>query len=159
MAQVIPPLPISLHKLKLKIPDLKISPRHTVHKGWGFSSVYNHKDQKDHCLGEVSVYDKEVNPEVFEAETVKVLYIAKDKELSLHFHVSKKEIFYMVNGKLELTIIWDGISYISTIEKHDVLLVPPGVVHSMKGVEDNNILLEVSTQDKPEDSYRIRKGD
>lgn len=154
--------------------------RFVVKKGWGAATI-----KKESGIGEVFVFhnseekkfrfQKFKHPEGvlcsikndlensicenWSAETVKLLYIEKEKKLSLHFHLKKTEIFYMVEGSLEVTIIHDGVEYVFELRKHDSIIVRPGIVHSMKGLEDNNILLEVSTLDEETDSYRIKKGD
>ncbi len=141
--------------------DCRVTKRLEIKKGWG-----SFKDG----IGEVFAYHKEddilntsrlhnlKNP-TFEVGTVKLLYIAKDKVLSTHFHIEKREVFFMAHGSLKVTLTRDGISKEIVLTPGDCILIPPGLVHSMMGLEDQNILLEVSTLDKASDSYRVKKGD
>ena len=157
----------------------KLRPREYIKKGWGMKlkkanppfirkGAHLHDPEED-LVGEVFVYHTSNptpfknpyegrNPQ-FKVETVKVLYIAQDKKLSLHFHREKIEIFYLVKGRLEITLVSDGQEEIFEIHEGDSLFLPACVVHQMKGLEEENILLEVSTEDSPQDSYRIQKGD
>lgn len=138
--------------------DCLVSKRKEVKKGWG-----SFQDG----IGEVFVYHKEdfhdlihntsKNP-TFDVGTVKLLYVAKDKRLSTHFHLSKQEIFFLVAGSLKVVLIRDGIEKELILVPGDCILIPPGLVHWMEGIEEQNILLEVSTLDKPEDSFRIKRG-
>lgn len=131
-----------------------MAPRHFVKKGWGSA-----KDASGAAVGEVFVYHAPIEADPFRVETVKLLHIEKDKQLSLHFHVSKKEIFYVISGCIEIELVHDGVT--ETVEANPgyCCIIEPGMVHSMKGLGANNVLLEVSTIDRAEDSYRIRKGD
>jgi len=155
-----------------------IAPRIFIEKGWGvklrksappFTQTERLKNHtSDDLVGEVFVYHKDhpgsdgihshFNP-VFEVGTVKLLYVAKNKKLSLHFHKEKEEIFYMVKGALSVTLISDGKKDVIKFEEGDTLYIPPCMVHQMKGLQKENILLEVSTKDEKIDSYRIEKGD
>lgn len=135
--------------------DCLVSKRKEIKKGWG---------SFEGGIGEIFAYHKEdfvnnatKNP-TFDVGTVKLLYIAKDKRLSTHFHRDKKEIFFVAFGSLKVVLIRDGIEKELTLVPGDCIFIPPGLVHWMQGIEDQNILLEVSTLDKPEDSYRIVKG-
>lgn len=109
--------------------------------------------------GETLVYDQ--NKDSFKAETVKLLHIAKDKQLSLHFHVKKTEAFYMVKGAVDVYFVdqKDNKLKVFLLDEGQSVLIEPGFMHSMEGLRKENLLLEVSTYDTPEDSYRIIKGD
>lgn len=122
-----------------------------IPKGWGGKTEMN--GRVEGSVGEV-IFDPP-----FKIETTKLLYFAQGRRLSKHFHVQKSEIFYLVSGCLEVRL-WD-----KDAEEHqimmipgDSLLIPPGLIHQMYG-EEESILLEVSTFDSLEDSYRIEKGD
>ena len=136
-----------------KCPSLCLThPIKHIQKGWG---------RKSDNVGEVFVYhqpqelDKALN-----VETVKLLHLAKGKQLSIHFHCEKREYFYMVRGSLDV-LLWEEFDNCVKIklEQGQRMMIPPGMRHRMIGVEEENILLEVSTLDKDEDSYRIEKGD
>lgn len=156
----------------------EIAPRIFIKKGWGvklrqtmppFTQTERLKNHtSDDLVGEVFVYHKDhpgsdgihssFNP-VFEVGTVKLLYVAKNKKLSLHFHKDKKETFFVVFGAFEVILISDGIKDVVKFEEGDTLYIPPCMIHQIKGLHKKNILLEVSTKDDAQDSYRIRKGD
>lgn len=135
--------------------NLSLPKRTTIKKGWGGF------DQTG--IGEVFVYHTEQENEMskMNVETVKLLYIKKDKQLSFHYHSEKKEIFYMITGRIELLAApkYTGIGQKFFLQEGDTVLIEPGLIHSMKGLEEKNILLEVSTLDKLEDSIRLIKGD
>lgn len=130
-----------------------------IKKGWG-----SFKDG----VGEIFAYHtSQENPEetIF-VETVKLLSIAKDKRLSRHYHKKKDEYFICVSGMFLIEFWDDGDLDVSAkptrkvfFNEHDRVFVPAGLQHRMTGLSSNNVLLEVSTFDDPEDSYRIQKGD
>lgn len=130
-----------------------------VNKGWGISL----EDIDEKKVGELFAYNKETEEENdrISADTVKILYLDSDKKLSLHFHCEKSEIFCCAYGMIKLEFI-----NTETTEPEEIMLlpghrvfVPRGVPHRMSGLCDLNILVEVSTQDRSEDSFRIEKGD
>ncbi len=87
----------------------------------------------------------------------KFLILHPDKATSIHCHKEKHETFHVLEGQFE-------ILFLSTVEKaiHKVLAVkgdtyevPPHVYHSVKGLDYNNVILEISTHHDDNDSYRI----
>jgi quercetin dioxygenase-like cupin family protein len=103
----------------------------------------------------------------------KLLYFAKGKRCSFHYHKLKDEVFYVQSGKIK--VVWTddletakaagndvvhhrGPSGRRVLEKGDNFHVPPGRVHQIIALEDTE-LFEFSTQHFDEDSYRIIKGD
>lgn len=124
-----------------------------VKKGWGNLFISGER------TGEMFAWDKEQDGD-FEVGTVKLLYIARNKKLSRHYHKNKSEFFIMVSGTC-LIELWDETSEIKRyiVGTSQRIFVPPGLQHRMTGLDENNILLEVSTKDDPEDSYRVEKGD
>jgi len=92
----------------------------------------------------------------------KILHFNKDKQCSWHYHERKAETFHVLEGRFEVTIGWS-----KNIEDAKVLVlnpgesidIPVGLNHRMKGLENVNKLLEVSTQHFETDSYRIERGD
>ena len=134
-------------------------------KGWGVDGTYGliDKSGSSHVrIGEVYAYhgceeDREYRLSV---ETVKVLYFSKDKKLSLHFHGKKDEIFVCALGAIELeTISPSGKTEYRILKPGHRVFIPKFMPHRMKGLEDINILVEVSTHHEDDDSYRIEKGD
>lgn len=129
--------------------------RHFVSKGWGY------EDWLDN------------NP----LYCGKVLYVHKNKKLSLHYHIKKTETFFCLEGHVELSVYenpehdqffksW-GDFYSSThrhryevhtLEAGNTFKIPSGMRHTVKGLI-NSKLVEISTEHFDEDSYRILKGD
>jgi quercetin dioxygenase-like cupin family protein len=115
----------------------------------------------------------------------KLLFVAKGKKCSWHYHKLKDETFHLLSGKVRLWFLSESAYQrlrerytpldidevkpnlernVRTHADHKVLKagdtfhVPPGMPHQFEGVFDSTIL-EVSTEHKDEDSYRIIKGD
>jgi quercetin dioxygenase-like cupin family protein len=110
-------------------------------------------------VGEIVVYEKQEDSFLLpEVETVKVLYIEKGKNVSLHFHVNKTEIFYVCCGKIKINLLSQTEMFSETYTAGDTLMIRPGMIHSMEGLGDFNCLLEVSSLDDPSDSYRITRN-
>lgn len=138
-----------------------------VEKGWGVIGSIAKNRIVNERVGEVVAYhsaeDCDYVGEGFSGETVKVLYFDKGKKLSRHYHEKKEEIFLCAWGKIRL-LIWNSPDQILPTEDRELLsgdrvVIHPFVVHQMIGVDDLNILVEVSTEDRPEDSIRVEKGD
>lgn len=125
-----------------------------VSKGWGWERWIVNKDE--YCG--------------------KLLYIAKDRKCSLHYHKLKDETFYLQSGKI-LVFFSDDLDVILQFEKNgydestllnycdtqllepgDHFYVPRGRVHRMYAQRDSE-LFEFSTQHFDSDSHRIIKGD
>lgn len=137
--------------------DIKRDPVKTVQKGWG--EKFDKYCKGNAKIGEFFLYHNENGREEFKAETVKALYIAKGKKLSQHFHIDKTEIFFLACGSIVLTLSYDGKEDRIHMFTGDTCIIRPGMVHSMEGIGDFNCLIEVSTLDSSNDSYRIKKGD
>lgn len=93
-------------------------------------------------------------------ETVKLLNFLQGQRLSLHQHLEKKELFFCLSGKffidiLDLSTQMHHSFYLNAGER---IFIPRGLFHRML-CEETGSILEVSTLDKPSDSYRLIKGD
>ena len=105
----------------------------------------------------------------------KILHFVKGKKCSFHFHKLKTEDFYILSGKIKVIFSdshemvqktlsgeshasWEEISEVVILTQGDNFHVPAGRIHQMIAIEPSEIM-EVSTQDFPEDSYRLVKGD
>ena len=90
----------------------------------------------------------------------KILCFDKGKKFSMHYHVEKKEIWYIAKGKFLFSWICPqkGIVYNEYLNIGDVITNERGEAHQMEALEDSEIF-EVSTFHKDSDSYRIEKGD
>lgn len=118
-----------------------------IPKGWGGESICF-----DYGKNVSAFYGEEI-------KTVKVLYFEKNKKCSLHYHQEKFEVFHMLFGKLFVNLVWNGVEYDVLMVPGDSICIDRNLVHQMTGLEETNILLEISTQDYDHDSYRIKKGD
>ncbi len=91
----------------------------------------------------------------------KLLYIAKDKKCSWHYHKIKDETFYVQSGKFILYYGYDddiNLAKKRVLRTGDKFHVPIGLRHRMYALEDTE-LFEFSTQHFDEDSNRIILGD
>jgi quercetin dioxygenase-like cupin family protein len=91
----------------------------------------------------------------------KLLYFAKGKKCSWHYHVLKDETFYIQSGKILLKFgDNDDMSFANEVvlERGDNFHVYRGLRHQMLALEDTE-LFEFSTQHFDSDSYRVEKGD
>lgn len=90
----------------------------------------------------------------------KKLVFNKGRSASYHNHRIKDECFYIQSGKLSLKYSFDAdITKTDELllEAGDVFHIPPGLYHQLYAYEDSEVM-EFSTTDRPEDSYRIVKG-
>jgi mannose-6-phosphate isomerase-like protein (cupin superfamily) len=91
----------------------------------------------------------------------KLLYFAKDKKCSWHYHKIKDEVFFVQSGKILVRY-----SDSDNIEEAKEVILNPGdnfhvyvgLRHQMLALLDTE-LFEFSTQHFDSDSYRITKGD
>ena len=91
----------------------------------------------------------------------KILFLAKGKKCSWHYHLLKDEVFYIQKGAVELIHslqdnpeVADKIILIEGDKFH----VPRGMRHQMFALKDTE-LFEFSTTHFDSDSIRIEKGD
>ena len=91
----------------------------------------------------------------------KLLYFAKGKKCSWHFHKLKDEYFYVQSGKV---VVYYGNhdeikkANVTILEKGDNFHVYRGLRHRIEALEDTE-LFEFSTQHFDSDSHRIERGD
>ena len=91
----------------------------------------------------------------------KLLYFAKDKRCSWHYHRLKDEVFYIQSGKIIIKFSDDDDLEAASekiLRKGENFHVYRGLRHQMIALEDTE-LFEFSTQHFDSDSYRITKGD
>lgn len=91
---------------------------------------------------------------------LKYLVFFAGKRFSVHSHFEKKELWYCMMGKLKCTLRKekDGDEECIIFDKGDKVEVDQGTIHQLYAIK-NSIIVEVSTTDFPEDSYRLEKGD
>ena len=116
----------------------KKEPVEIVEKGWGKEIIF--ANNSEYCG--------------------KILCFEKGKKFSMHYHVQKKETWYVSKGKFSL--IWiepsKGIQYTEELTVGDVITNERGEAHQLIALEDSQVF-EVSTKHYDEDSFRIWKGD
>jgi len=90
----------------------------------------------------------------------KILRFKEGAKFSMHFHIKKKETWYVASGKFLL--IWidtrDSTEKERELNVGDIIEVDRGDPHQLLSTTGGDIF-EVSTQHFDSDSYRIRKGD
>ena len=78
----------------------------------------------------------------------------------MHYHLKKKETWYVSKGKFLL--LWidtpNGIQYNEELQKGDVITNERGEPHQLIALEYSEVF-EVSTKHYDDDSFRICKGD
>ena len=90
----------------------------------------------------------------------KILCFNKGKKFSMHYHIQKKETWYVAKGKFILNWIdtESGTNYCEYLNIGDVITNERGEPHQLIALEDSEVF-EVSTRHYDEDSFRIYKGD
>ncbi len=84
----------------------------------------------------------------------KILHLRQGYRCSIHHHKIKDETFYILKGKVLLEA--GGKDY--AMEAGDAIRIPPDLKHRFTGITYAEIL-EVSTQDSADDSYRTTKSE
>jgi len=110
-----------------------------IEKGWGYELVI-HNEMNEYCG--------------------KILHFNDGGRGSLHYHVNKKETFYVTKGNFILiTINPDNGDVIEkNLNEGDVVEINRGIAHRLEALQESEIF-EVSTYDDVNDSYRIIGGD
>lgn len=88
----------------------------------------------------------------------KLLELKRGGKCSLHYHIEKLETFYILKGKVEITLFYDLERQRTILTQGESIDIPRFLAHSFRGIEDSTIL-ELSTYDDPTDSVRIEPGD
>jgi mannose-6-phosphate isomerase-like protein (cupin superfamily) len=123
---------------------------------------------KENQLGKTKKISTEIVPKGWGREIIfvnndeycgKILCFNKGKKFSMHFHIQKKETWYVSKGKLVLVWIdaMNGITYTEYLNVGDVITNERGEPHQLIALEDSEVF-EVSTKHYDEDSFRIWKG-
>ena len=126
------PVPKEVEPVKTKKLPVEIVP-----KGWGKEIIFVNNDE--YCG--------------------KLLCFEKDKKFSMHYHIKKKETWYVSKGSFIL--IWietdSGTTYTEYLKVGDVITNERGEPHQLIALEDAEVF-EVSTKHYDEDSFRMWKG-
>ena len=109
-------------------------------KGWGKELIFATTDK--YC-GKLMFFDK------------------KGAKFSMHFHKDKDESWYVLNGSFTLHTLDTKTADMETtiLTKGETWRNEPLLPHQLIAMEDNSIIIEVSTPDSVEDNYRIAPGD
>jgi len=92
----------------------------------------------------------------------KLLCFAKEgNKFSMHFHREKDETWFVIKGSFRLiTIDTDTAEQsITELPMGSSWRNEPLVPHQLIAMEDDSIIVEVSTPDSVEDNYRVLPGD
>jgi quercetin dioxygenase-like cupin family protein len=112
-------------------------PVEIVPKGWGKEVIFVNNDE--YCG--------------------KLLCFEKGKKFSMHYHIKKKETWYVSKGSFIL--IWvetnTGTTHTEYLSVGDVITNERGEPHQLIALEDSEVF-EVSTKHYDEDSFRMWKG-
>jgi mannose-6-phosphate isomerase-like protein (cupin superfamily) len=85
-----------------------------------------------------------------ELYTLKKLHLKKDFQCSTHYHPVKDETFVIDKGHVLINVM--GME--NVCGPGFTVRLSPGTPHSFRGITDA-VIVEVSTEDRPEDSIRI----
>lgn len=112
-------------------------PEKIVPKGWGEEIVIDNNDE--YCG--------------------KILKFRKGEKFSNHFHISKRETFFVLAGKfmVKSANLSNGDWFEHTVGEGAVVKIPRFEPHQLTALEDGTII-EFSTHHEDSDSYRIEKG-
>ncbi len=90
--------------------------------------------------------------------TVKRIFMKKDTQSSMEYHVNKEEAYYIESGKLKIgTRIGRAKNTSLILEKGDVFHIPVGFMHMRIAMEDT-VIIEFSTLDDDGDSHIVEDG-
>ena len=109
-----------------------------VQKGWGYELILENNEQ--YCG--------------------KILHFQQGAKFSMHFHMQKKETWYVQSGKFLFRRIQTQTADVEEfiLEVGDCVTNERGQPHQIQCIEEGDIF-EVSTQHFDSDSYRVWKGD
>ena len=118
-----------------------------IKKGWG---------------KEVVVVNEIDNPLITEKGYCLKFLVFDDKNVgSMHFHAKKHETFYILKDNFKLFYIdpknADELTMI--LKEGDIVVIPPFNSHRIVCEEGGGTIIEASSPDRAEDSYRVAKGD
>lgn len=109
-------------------------------KGWGRELIWATNDK--YC-GKLMFFDR------------------KGAKFSLHFHKEKDESWYVLKGSFTLHLIdlttAESVTHI--LRTGDTWRNEPMLPHQLVAMENDCVIIEVSTPDSVEDNFRIAKGD
>jgi mannose-6-phosphate isomerase-like protein (cupin superfamily) len=89
----------------------------------------------------------------------KMMCFHANEKTSMHFHAEKTETFYVLEGEFIITTLntKDASRHVTHLTKGQTMKIPRLVPHQIEA-KINGEIIEVSTHDCPEDSYRVEEG-
>ena len=91
----------------------------------------------------------------------KLIHDKEGSKGSMHFHMKKHETFYVEQGAFIIRWIEtkDASIHEEVLGVGDTWINPPGQPHQIQALQDNSVIIEVSTTHYDNDSYRVMPGD
>ena len=125
--------------LKAGRKKMKVDKPKYVEKDWGSETWFANNLEHNYCG--------------------KILEIKKGYSTSMHFHIDKHEVFYILEGILKVNWIDTESTkeHIIYVPQGMSMEMPQGVPHSLIASEADVKLIEASTFHRDEDSYRLWK--
>jgi mannose-6-phosphate isomerase-like protein (cupin superfamily) len=92
---------------------------------------------------------------------LKLLVFNDENVGSMHFHGLKHETFYILKGFFKLKYIDPATAdeLEMPLVEGDIVVIPQLCSHQITCTKGGGTIVEVSSPDRPEDSYRVAKGD
>ena len=108
-----------------------------VEKRWGYERWFANHKEENYCGKE--------------------LFINQNCHTSMHFHLNKHEVFYIIEGTLRLDLIDTKIGEEKTIflNKEESYEVEQGQPHQLIAYQGAVKIIEASTYHEDTDSYRV----
>ena len=90
--------------------------------------------------------------------SVKRIFMKKDTQSSMEFHIKKEESYYIESGKLRIgTRIRRAENASFVLNRGEIFHIPVGFMHMRMALEDT-VIIEFSTLDDDGDSYLVEDG-
>jgi len=126
------------HPSQLIMARVRKTTPEVVQKGWGHEVIFVNNDL--YCG--------------------KILHFKKDAKFSMHYHLKKKETWYVASGRFRFKYIDTRTADVieTILEIGDSITNEVGEPHQIICLEEGDIF-EVSTTHFDSDSYRVMKGD
>ena len=123
-------------------------------------TLYHNLPHKTKALEHIKGWGKELWVENNSQYCGKILSFNKGGKCSNHFHINKKESWYVLSGKFELTLmdVDLGTNNSCFLYIGDCITIDRGQPHQLLCLEEGQIA-EFSTPHYDSDSYRISPGD
>jgi len=90
----------------------------------------------------------------------KILRFNSGAKFSCHYHVNKREVFYLMKG--EINMMWIDLEtatqHLEYYRAGDIIEIPRLLPHQIMALSEVTII-EFSTPDSISDSYRVLPGD